>query len=36
MSDAQFQAVKANEGLLLRLRAIMVERLLANRSPQGG
>ncbi len=36
MSEAQFQAVKANEPLLLRLRAIMVERLLANRPAQGG
>ncbi len=36
MSDAQFQAIKANEPLLLRLRAVMVERLLANRQPHGG
>jgi CRP-like cAMP-binding protein len=31
MSQTQFRAVKANEGLLLRLRAAMGERLLADR-----
>lgn len=31
MSHAQFRALQANDPLLLRLRALMVERLLANR-----
>jgi CRP-like cAMP-binding protein len=33
MSHAQFQALKANDQLMLRLRALMVERLLENRQP---
>ncbi len=36
MSHAQFQALKGNEPLLLRLRTVMVERLLADRQGDGG
>ena len=32
MSRAQFRAVKANEPLLLQLRTVIAERLLADRS----
>lgn len=32
MSRAQFEVVKANERLLLKLRTVMVERLLADRA----